>query len=332
MRERAQQLCTLPATTSAYHIGSPCKDHAMIVRPQLNWFRMLFIWNGSVLRTIIPQMVMMTAVSTLAVFTGGKIFGDKLPLNTSTFTLMGVALAIFLGFRNNASYDRYWEGRKIWGALLIASRALASQRLHYGLTGGDEQRKSLFIARLVALAFALKHQLRKTSAREDMARLLPQAPAGTAVQYLPVAQMDQLRAMLAAAHRDGYLADAHLWSCDQQLNDINHCIGACERIASTPIPFAYGVLLHRTVYLYCLLLPFGLVDAIGYATPLISVFVSYTFLALEAIAGEISAPFAASPNGLALDAICIEIERSLCELAGQPLPPAAQCSKDYRLD
>jgi hypothetical protein len=110
------------------------------------------------------------------------------------------------GFRNNASYDRYWEGRKIWGALLIASRALASQGLHYGLAGGDEQRKSLFIARLVALAFALKHQLRKTSAQEDMARLLPQAPAGLAVQYLPVAQMDQLRAMLAAAHRDGYLA------------------------------------------------------------------------------------------------------------------------------
>ncbi|MCI1014323.1 hypothetical protein HWE04_10720 [Herbaspirillum sp. C7C2] len=308
----------------------------MIVRPQPHWFRMLFVWNGSVLRTIMPQMLMMTAFSTLAVLTDGKIFGDKLPLNTSTFTLLGVALAIFLGFRNSASYDRYWEGRKIWGALLIAARALASQGLRYGVTGEDAAHKKLFIRRIIALAYALKHQLRKTSPQEDMARLLPgaaeiDARAGT-VQYLPVYQMDQLRAMLAQANRQGRLSDTGLWTCDQQLNEINHCIGASERIASTPIPFAYGVLLHRTVYIYCLLLPFGLVDAIGVATPLISVFVSYTFLALEAIASEISLPFACSPNGLALDAISLEIERSLLELAGEPLPPAAACGKDYRLD
>ncbi|MCP1572332.1 bestrophin family ion channel [Herbaspirillum rubrisubalbicans] len=306
----------------------------MIIRPQPHWFRMLFIWNGSVLRTIMPQMLMMTAFSTLAVFTGGKIFGDKLPLNTSIFTLLGVALAIFLAFRNNASYDRYWEGRKIWGALMIASRALASQGLRYGVGGQEAAQKTLFIDRIIALAFALKHQLRKTSAVDDLARLLPHEAGATPVQvqYLPVYQMDQLRALLAQSHRQGSLSDARLWACDQQLNEINHCIGACERIASTPIPFAYGVLLHRTVYIYCLLLPFGLVDAIGYATPLISVFVSYTFLALEAIAGDISAPFVASPNGLALDAMSLEIERSLRELAGQPLPPPAQCGKDYRLD
>lgn len=304
----------------------------MIVRPQPHWFRMLFVWNGSVLRAIIPQMLLMTAVSTLAVFTGGKVFGDKLPLNTSTFTLLGVALAIFLAFRNNASYDRYWEGRKIWGALLIAARALASQGLHYA--SGDTTQRQLFIDRIVLLVHALKHQLRKTSPQAELERLLPAAQAQQLGQarYLPVAVMDDLRGLLARASDEGQLSDARLWACDQQLNEINHCIGACERIASTPIPFAYGVLLHRTVYIYCLLLPFGLVDAIGYATPLISVFVSYTFLALEAIACDIAEPFAVSPNGLALEAISVEIERSLRELAGQPLPPAVRCGPDYRLD
>ncbi|WP_432241518.1 bestrophin family protein [Herbaspirillum robiniae] len=307
----------------------------MIVRPQPNWFRMLFVWRGSVLPSIIPQMLMMTAFSTLAVFTGGKIFGDKLPLNTSTFTLLGVALAIFLAFRNNASYDRFWEGRKIWGALLIAARALVSQAEQYAgrRHGADGLDRKLLARRVVMLAYALKHQLRKTGPDSDLARLLP-PDVGLRLRrahYLPVQLMHELRAMLALAHRDGELSDAHLWACDGQLNELNHCIGACERIASTPIPFPYGVLLHRTVYIYCLLLPFGLVDAIGYATPLISVFVSYTFLALEAIAGEIAEPFGEAANSLPLDAMCLEIERSVLEIVGEEIPEAAKCDKDYRL-
>ncbi|MCA1323920.1 bestrophin family protein [Herbaspirillum sp. alder98] len=306
----------------------------MIVRSPPNWWRLLFIWNGSVLPAILPQMAVMTAVSTLAVFTGGRVLGDKLPLNTSIFTLLGVALAIFLAFRNTASYDRFQEGRKIWGALLIAARALASQARAYvrdDAHGALDQR--LFVARLTALVYALKHQLRHTSADQDLARLLPlqQALRLRHAHYLPVQLMHELRQMLAEAERTDALGAAQLWSCDAQLNELNHCIGACERIAATPIPFAYGVLLHRTVYLYCLLLPFGLVDAIGYATPLISVFVSYTFVALEAIAGDIAEPFRDSPNGLALDAICREIERSLAELSGQEMLPAIVRGKDYRL-
>ncbi|MBP0597439.1 bestrophin family protein [Herbaspirillum sp. LeCh32-8] len=304
----------------------------MIVRPQPNWFRMLFVWNGSVLPSILPQMALMTAFSTLAVFTGGKIFGDKLPLNTSTFTLLGVALAIFLAFRNTASYDRFWEGRKIWGALLISARALVSQGQQYSREDGRFERK-LFARRVVMLTCALKHQLRQSAPDHDLARLLPPEEAGRLrhAQYLPVQLMHELRAMLAQAHREGELSDAALWACDGQLNELNHCVGASERIASTPIPFPYGVLLHRTVYIYCLLLPFGLVDAIGYATPLISVFVSYTFLALEAIAGEIAEPFGEAANSLPLDAMCLEIERSIMEIVGEEKPEPARCGKDFRL-
>lgn len=306
----------------------------MIVREQPNWLRMLFVWNGSVLPAILPQMGLMFAFSTLAVLTDGRVFGDKLPLNTSTLTLLGVALAIFLAFRNNASYDRFWEGRKLWGGLLIASRALASQAISYA--GGRERghfEHDVFVRQLVALAHALRHQLRHTSADEDMARLLPpeQALRLRHAHYLPVQLLQQLRDTLGTAARDGALSQAELWACDNQLNELNHCVGACERIAATPIPFAYGVLLHRTVYVYCLLLPFGLVDVIGYATPLISVFVSYTFMALEAIASDLAEPFKDTPNGLALAAMTREIERSLMELSGQEMPPALRCGKDYRL-
>jgi putative membrane protein len=130
----------------------------MIVRPKINWWRMLFVWNGSVLKPIIPQLLFMLVVDLLALLTDGRILGKKVPLDTAPFTLVGVSLAIFLAFRNNASYDRHWEARKLWGHLLIASRSLASQAIAY--LPSDSFDRHDFVARLIAVAYSLKHQLR----------------------------------------------------------------------------------------------------------------------------------------------------------------------------
>src|SRR6516225_4476024 len=103
----------------------------MIVKPKQNWFQLLFVWNGSVLQSIAPQLGVMALVSTLAVVTQGRIFGEKIPLNSSLLTLFGLTLAIFIGFRNTASYDRFREGRILWGNALIAARSVMSQTLSY---------------------------------------------------------------------------------------------------------------------------------------------------------------------------------------------------------
>ncbi|EJL92788.1 putative membrane protein [Herbaspirillum sp. CF444] len=305
----------------------------MIVRPQQNWFRMLLVWDGSVLPSILPQMALMTIVSTLAVVTKGSVLGEKLPLNIASFTLLGLALAIFLAFRNNASYERFWEARKMWGQLLISARTLTSQAQRYGNPGTGEFDQALFENRLIAFVYALKHQLRHSAWNEDLGRLLSGEDLTKCgqVQYRPVMLLDRLRDMIAVAHRSGHLCSEQLWMLDHQLNELSVILGACERIASTPIPYPYSVLLHRTVYVYCLLLPFGLVDTIGIATPVISVFVSYTFLALEAIASEISEPFGTAPNCLALDAIATEIERTVLELGGREIPPSAAVGKNFQL-
>ena len=101
----------------------------MIIRKKQNWFLMLFTWRGSVLPEILPRLVVLFLISSTVVFFHGELFNYKIPLNTAPFTLIGLALAIFLGFCNNASYDRYWEARKLWGALLIDARSLARQAL-----------------------------------------------------------------------------------------------------------------------------------------------------------------------------------------------------------
>lgn len=301
----------------------------MIVRPREHWFRMLFVWNGSVLKSILPQLALMSAVSVVALLTNGRILGEKVPLNPTPFTLAGLALAIFAAFRNNASYDRYREARKLWGGALTAARALTSQALGY-----DARADGASFARATAgFVYALKHQLRGTDPAEDLRARLPAdwLEPVLAARHRPVAILHALRGRLAGRHRGGALTDTQLWMLDAQLNELGAKLAGCERIASTPIPFPYHVLLHRTVYAYCVMLLFGLVDSIGIATPFVSVFVSYTLIALDAIAGEIAEPFGDGPNHLALDALARQIERSLLELAGLPLPDEIRAGPSYRL-
>jgi len=289
----------------------------MIVRPMQNWFRMLFIWNGSVLQSIIPQLIAMALLSTLAALTHGRIFGEKIPLSTGPFTLFGLTLAIFLGFRNNTSYSRFSEARVLWGNMLIASRTLVSQALSYLPPETRKEQATQLAQQLIAFACALKHQLRGTDPLPDLARMLGEEASAqlSLKQYKPVAILKDVRANVATVH-----TDADRWMLDAQINELEKSLGGCERIASTPIPFAYSVLLHRTVYAYCMLLPFGLVDSTEFLTPLICVFFSYTLIALEAIANDIAEPFSMAPNALALDAITRTLERSLLELCDQPIP------------
>lgn len=305
----------------------------MIVRPPVNWLRLLFVWHGSVLPAILPQLLLMLFVSTVALETDGRIAGAKLPLDTAAFPLLGVSLAIFLAFRNNASYQRFTEARLCWGQLLIAARALTSQAISC-FPASQAFSHALFQRRLIAAIYALKHQLRGTDAMPELARLLDEQELALlrGRTFLPIALLDAVRQMLVQAALRPPASGEMLVVLDRQVNALGAAVGACERISSTPIPYGYGVLLHRTVYLYCFLLPFGLVDAIGAATPLITVFVAYTFFALEAIAEQVAEPFGTAPNCLALNALTRQIERSLCEQSGRPMPAALQPDAGYRID
>jgi len=302
----------------------------MIVRPKENWFRLLFVWKGSVLQSIMPQLIFMGIISTFAVMTHGRIFGEKIPLNLAPFTLFGVALAIFLAFRNNASYERFNEARHLWGNLLISARALTSQMQCYDLGPED---KTLCAKKLIAFVYALKHQLRGTDPTQDFLRLLDQEQIDELRNkyYKPIAILNQIRRDLAINKQNSINAETTLWIIDKQINELGNSVGGCERIASTPIPFAYNVLLHRTTYVYCLLLPFGLVDSTEFFTPLLCIFFSYTLIALEAIASEVAEPFTLEPNALALDAMSRNIERAILELCDCDIPDEIVPVRPYQL-
>ena len=291
----------------------------MIVRPHLHWFRLLFVWRGSVLPYIVTRLALVLSVSVISVLCSDWWMSKhaESALSIPPFTLMGIALAIFLGFRNSVSYDRFWEARKQWGNLLIGARSLTREAVSFA--AGDEALHRRLARTLAAFTFALKHQLRGTDPGDDLAcRLDPEVHRRVAShRFVPSAILVEIGRDLADAQRQGTISDLQLQSMDRNLNLLTEASGACERIANTPIPYTYRVLMNRTVMVYCLLLPVGLSTSIGWLTPLIATFVAYTFLALDVIGEQIEEPFGKEPNDLALASMCHAIELTVCELVGE---------------
>ena len=307
----------------------------MIIREKTNWLKMLFVWKGSVLRKIIPQLLIITIFSLVVLYFKGTIYDYKVHLNPAIFTLLGLSLAIFMGFCNSASYDRFWEGRKLWGLLVIETRSLTRQVLT--LINDDSQdskiKKQEFVKMISAVCWALNFQLRDKDANEKLKELVSDENFEKVKdkKFKPIILLDIMGGWINIQNRENNIDTIVLTSLDHQLNQLSNIVGGCERIANTPLPFAYSVLLHRTVYMYCFWLPFGLVDVVGWMMPIIVLLISYTFIALDAIINEIQDPFDEEENDLALNTLCKTIQFSIFEQAQIP-QPELEVSNSYFID
>ncbi len=305
--------------------------YSVIVRDRPSGLRLFLLLRGSILPRILPTLLLNTLVATVVTLTHGDLFKLKITLTTIPFSMIGLPLAIFLGFRNNAAYDRYWEARKLWGDLVIRSRNL-SRQCQTLITGGPPAHATLgledvrvrMVYRAIAFAYALKNLLRDTPGATEYRHCLLDAEwrlldgASNKPDRLMLAMGADLRLCLEQHRIEPCLAVL----IDQTFSAMVTSAAACERIKSTPIPFSYTLLLHRTAYIYCFLLPFGLVDTIGFMTPVVVAIVAYTFFGLDALGDEIEEPFGTAPNDLALDSICRAVEINLREsLADTDIPP-----------
>jgi ion channel-forming bestrophin family protein len=288
----------------------------MIVRPRLHWFRMLLVIRGSVLFDIAPQLLVTTVFALVVTACHGRVFTWTLPMTFVPFSLIGLTLAIFLGFRNNTSYARFSEARALWGTVLIESRTLARQSL--SLIEDGSQGRALCL-RLMAFAHALRHQLRGSEPGIDLARLLPvdECERVMAARFKPAVLLQMAGEWIRDMREQRLIDPVLVPAMEYPLGRLGEALGGCERLAGTPIPFTYAVIIHRTIYLYCFLLPFGLLDSVGVTTPLAVAFIAYTFFALEALSAELEDPFGTTPNDLALDALCWTIEATLRETLGE---------------
>lgn len=307
----------------------------MIVRPHKTTHSvttLLFALKGSIVPIIWPRVVYTMLLSLAVVVAERRGITVAFTFNAAPLTLLGLTLAIFLQFRNSVAYQRWWEGRTLWGELVICARNLVRQTSAF-LPDLDPRERRALVYRVIGFVHALRHHLRGTPAHAELERWLGHQASERLkhIRHLPNAILDELGRDLAKAVRDAGGDAILLARMDEELDRFSHVLGGCERIKGTPIPFTYILLLHRTVHVYCFMLPFCLIGPLGWFTPLVVGVIAYTFFGLDAIGEQIEDPFDLLPNDLPLDAISRNIEIDLLGLLGDTdLPPPLE-PKDFVL-
>jgi putative membrane protein len=231
-------------------------------------------------------------------------------------TLLGFAISMLLVFRTNTAYDRWWEGRKLWGALVNNSRNLA-MKLETILPEGDEKNRTFFRKSIPAFASALHHHLHKEQTRLELfedeenrhifQRIDWEKHVPNQVALLMYRQVQQL-------YREGVLTAEQLLFLNAELQSFTDICGACERIKNTPIPFSYSVFIKKFIFFYVMTLPFGFVFQLGFYAIPVTAFVFYVLASLELIAEEIEDPFGGDANDVPTEALARNIHRHVGEL------------------
>jgi len=241
---------------------------------------------------------------------------------------LGTALAIFLGFRNSAGYDRWWEARKLWGRLVNASRTWARQVLTLvGSPEGAEPSPELvglqreLVLRQVAYVHALRFHLR--AQRDRFASLASLLPEGEVAELegstnVPMRIAERQGERIVEAHRRGWLDPFRLVQLDRTLTELLDVQGGCERIKNTRIPRHYDFFPRLFLWVYAVFLPMSLVTEVGWLTPVLSVPLTLLFHVLEISGRTIEDPFENRPTDTQMTHISATIETNLRELLGEP--------------
>lgn len=283
---------------------------------KLHWLQVALQLKGSVIPSVMERVlwcgffgVLISLIHFFGFHVHKPIFGTIIP---------SVVLGLLLVFRTNTAYERFWEGRKSWGSLVNNTRNLARQILISiaEIEPEDRAKKIAALRLLVAFAVATKLHLRSEPVNSELEAFM------SSERYLKLKTMNHppleiaywIAEYLQQQANRKTLNPYHLPTLLELLNNLVDQLGACERILKTPIPLAYAIHLKQLLLLYCLLLPFQVVEELGLWTGPIVGLVSFTLFGIEAIGIEIENPFGYDANDLPLDAICATMQRNIEDL------------------
>lgn len=273
------------------------------------WVDHLFDIKGSMVREITGRVLLVVAWAAVVVAFHEYVRPVAVP--STVHALVGVAIGLLLVIRTNASYERFWEGRKMWGGMVNESRNLA--RSSSAFLRNQPATTNAIILWTVAFAYSSMHILRGSKSIGPMSERLPdnEVRETLAAEHVPSAVALRISKLLEEARRQGHISDFVAMTLDNNVQQLVDYVGACERIHKTPLPFAYVVHLRRALILYCVTLPFALIESYGWSTVVDTLLIAYILFGIEEIGVEIEDPFGVDDNDLPLEQICVTIESNL---------------------
>jgi len=283
------------------------------------WFIFVFRFHeADTFRKLLWLIVAICAYAWLVAFLEASVFRfaetSHLRNISILHNLLGFVISLLLVFRTNTAYDRWWEGRKLWGALVNNSRNLAI-KLSAILPVGDEENRCFFRNIIPTYATALKDHLRSETTRIELCDINPSmADQIDHQKHVPNQIAGMMLAKVMQLHRTGVISGDQLIVLNAELQSFTDICGACERIRNTPIPFSYTVFIKKFIFSYVLTLPLGYVFSMGYLVVPVTGFVFYVVASLELIAEEIENPFGKDSNDLPTDKIAHNIQVHIHEL------------------
>lgn len=220
---------------------------------------------------------------------------------TSVYSLLGFVISLLLVFRTNTAYDRWWEGRKLWGSVVNDSRNLSSLLSSFDLNTSE---RTYYTDLIIAFSKSMKEHLR----RNKLELPFPLDESGSA-ENQPLWIAHELRKSLHELRATNRIDSIEWQQLSRHLDQLIDSLGACERILNTPIPFSYSLFFKKFIFIYVVTMPLAFVELFEYWSVLISTFVFYALVSMEILAEEIEDPFGTDDNDLPLDDICERIEK-----------------------
>ncbi|MCC7466631.1 MAG: hypothetical protein IT261_10190 [Saprospiraceae bacterium] len=282
-----------------------------------------FVWpshfhRSDTVRRLFPWILVVCAYSWLIAWLEMEVWqlseNNHLRNITVMHTLLGFVISFLLVFRTNTAYERWWEGRKLWGALVNNSRNLA-MKLAAILPADDPDRK-FFRKTIPMYALTLKNHLRSEETRMELFDDIPEAVQQKMDREKHLPNQVATLMIRKANHmlESKKISGEQLLFLNAELQSFTDICGACERIKNTPIPYSYSVFIKKFVLIYVVTLPFGFVFNLGYWVIPIVGFIFFVLASLELIAEEIEEPFGADENDLPLGKMVRSIEMHIDEL------------------
>jgi len=282
------------------------------------WFSLIFhSYSRHVLRTLLPALVFMAAFSALCcylILDVFKLHESNFHSTTSMHSLLGIVLGLFLVFRTNSAYERWWEGRKLWGSMVNSTRNLAL-KLHAYLPAEALEERAWFSRTIPNFVYVVKDHLRKGAVIERLTWMDEKQRAEIAAsRHKPNKILSWMFNRVNQHYTHRTFTGDQLINLDKELKDLTDIMGACERIRNTPIPYSYTMYIKKFIFIYIVTLPFGFVTTSEYMTIPIVLLISFILLSVELIAEEIEDPFGTDVNDLPTDELADKINDNVREI------------------